>query len=252
MRKVLALGAAILLVGSAGISIAQERLQTNQSGLGVGEGVGDVSGSSTRVTTFDRSTFLDRLSQPETVYGRVFAIDLAQHRLLIETGGAGKVFDEGQEGKAGYGARTVISLNLTERSNMQTIKNLNVGDDVTIQVKEETTPDQPFGTGNKTVIEAYVIHVGATKQGFGGLGQRPDPESERAIVTNRGGITGGIAGSVTPGEIKTDITSSVGEFTGSAPCWQCEPQPGWGNAATGTKSDYGTDLSKPNLVKGLN
>jgi len=252
MRKVLALGAAILLVGSTGVSIAQERLQTNQSGLGVGEGVGDVSGSSTRVTTFDRSTFLDRLSQPETVYGRVFAIDLAQHRLLIETGGAGKVFDEGQEGKAGYGARTVISLNLTDRSNMQTIKNLNVGDDVTIQVKEETTPDQPFGTGNKTVIEAYVIHVAATKQGFGGLGQRPDPESERAIVTNRGGITGGIAGTVTPGEIKTGITSSVGEFTGSAPCWQCEPQPGWGNAATGTKSDYGTDLSKPNLVKGLN
>lgn len=252
MRKVLALGAAILIVGSAGASIAQERLQTNQSGLGVGEGVGDVSGSSTRVTTFDRTQFLDRLSQPETVYGRVFALDMAQHRLMIETGGAGKIFDQGQEGKAGYGARTVIALVIDEHSNLQSLKEINVGDDVSIQVREQTTPDHPFGTGQKLVLEAYVIHVADTRQGFGGLGQRPDPQNERSIDTNRGGITGGIAGSVLPGKIDSGITSTIGEFTGSAPCWQCEPQPGWGNAATGTKSDYGTDLAKPNLVKGLN
>jgi hypothetical protein len=252
MRNVLALGAAIIIVGAASMSIAQERLQSNQSGMGVGEGVGDVSGSSTRVTTFDRTQFLDRLSQPETVYGRVFALDLAQHRLMIETGGAGKVFDQGQEGKAGYGARTVITLVIDEHSNLQSLKEINVGDDVSIQVREQTTPEQPFGTGKKLVLEAYVIHVADTRQGFGGLGQRPDPENERSIATNRGGITGGIAGSVLPGEIKSGITSSIGEFTGSAPCWQCEPQPGWGNAATGTKSDYGTDLTKPNLVKGMN
>jgi hypothetical protein len=251
MRNVLALGAAIIFVGSVGVSMAQERLQTNQSGLGVGEGVGDVSGSSTRVTTFDRTNFLDRLSQPETVYGRLFAIDLAQNRLMIETGGAGKVFDEGQEGKSGYGARTIMTLYLTDRSNMQAIKNLNIGDDITIQVMEETTAHQPYGTGKKFVIETYVTHVDATKQGFGGLGQRPDPESERAIATNRGGITGGIAGSVLPGKIDSGITSPVGEYTGAAPCWQCEPQPGWGNAV-GNKSDYGADYNKPNLVKGQN
>ncbi|THJ24614.1 MAG: hypothetical protein CAF45_005430 [Nitrospira sp. CG24E] len=251
MRKVLALGAAIIFVGSVGVSMAQERLQTNQSGLGVGEGVGDVSGSSTRVTTFDRTNFLDRLSQPETVYGRLFAIDLAQNRLMIETGGAGKVFDEGQEGKSGYGARTIMTLHLTDRSNMQAIKNLNIGDDITIQVMEETTAHQPYGTGRKFVIETYVTHVDATKQGFGGLGQRPDPESERAIATNRGGITGGIAGSVLPGKIDSGITSPIGEYTGAAPCWQCEPQPGWGNAV-GNKSDYGADYNKPNLVKGQN
>ncbi len=251
MRNVLALGAAIIFVGSVGVSMAQERLQTNQSGLGVGEGVGDVSGSSTRVTTFDRSNFLDRLSQPETVYGRLFAIDLEQNRLMIETGGAGKVFDEGQEGKSGYGARTIMTLHLTDRSNMQAIKNLNIGDDITIQVMEETTAHQPYGTGRKFVIETYVTHIDATKQGFGGLGQRPDPESERAIATNRGGITGGIAGSVLPGKIDSGITSPVGEYTGAAPCWQCEPQPGWGNAV-GNKSDYGADYNKPNLVKGQN
>jgi hypothetical protein len=251
MRKVLALGTAILFVGSVGVSIAQERLQSNQSGMGVGTGVGDVSGSSTRVTTFDRTSFLDRLSQPETVYGRVFALDLAQNRLMIETGGAGSINDQGQEGKSGYGARTVMTLLIDEHSNMQSLKGINVGDDVSIQVREQVTENQPFGTGKKLVLEAYVVHIDATKQGFGGLGQRPDPQNERSIDTNRGGITGGIAGSVLPGEIKSGITSPVGEYTGAAPCWQCEPQPGWGNAV-GNKSDYGADYSKPNLVKGLN
>ncbi|MDP3598417.1 MAG: hypothetical protein Q8S75_15640, partial [Nitrospirota bacterium] len=77
MHKVLALGTAIVFVGSVGVSFAQERLQTNQSGMGVGTGVGDVSGSSTRVTTFDRASFLDRLSQAETMFGRVIGFDLA-------------------------------------------------------------------------------------------------------------------------------------------------------------------------------
>ena len=67
--------------------------------------------------------------------------------------------------------------------------------------------------------------------GFGGLGQRPNPGSERGIETNSGSTTGGIGGSVLPGKIDSGITSPVGEYTGSAPCWQCEPQPGWGNAS---------------------
>jgi hypothetical protein len=203
------------------------------------------------VNTFDRANFLERLSLPETVYGRVFAIDLAQNRLLVETGGAGRVSDEGQEGKAGYGARTIMTLYLTDRSNMQAIRTLNVGDDVSIQVMEETTQHQPFGTGKKIVLEAYVTNVDATKKGFGGLGQRPDPENERSIATNRGGITGGVVGAVLPGEVTGAVSTTIGEFTGAAPCWNCEPQPGWGYGDK-NKSDYGTDYTKPNLVKGLN
>jgi hypothetical protein len=252
MRKVLALGATILFVGSVSVAVAQERLQQSGSGssMGVGTGVGDISGSANRVQAFDRSAFLDRLSQPETVMGRVFALDLAQNRLMIETGGAGRMQDEGQEGKAGYGARTVMTLHLTDRSNMQAIKALNVGDDVTIQVVEETTQNQPFGTGKKIVLETTVMNVVATRQGFGGLGQRPDPTNDRALAVNGGGITGGVAGSVLPGEVSGAVSTTVGEFTGAAPCWNCEPQPGWGYG-TQNKSDYGTDLSKPNLVKGL-
>lgn len=252
MRKALALGAAILLVGTAGMAVAQERLQQSSGGssLGVGTGVGDVSGSANRVQAFDRSTFLDRLSQPETVMGRVFALDLPQHRLMIETGGAGRVQDEGQEGKVGYGARTVVTLYLTDRSNMQAIRELNVGDEVTAQVMEETSPDQPFGVGKKVVLEVSVTNVVATRKGFGGLGQRPDPLNDRALAVTGGGITGGVAGGVVPGKVGGTVDTTIGEYTGSAPCWNCEPQPGWGYQKQ-NKSDYGADLTKPNLVKGL-
>lgn len=252
MRKVLALGAAILCLGSMNVAVAQERLQQSSGGssLGVGTGVGDVSGSANRVQTYDRNNFLDRLSQPETVMGRIFALDLPQHKLLVETGGAGRLQDEGQEGKAGYGARTVITLYLTDRSNMQAIRELNVGDEITAQVMEETTTNQPYGTGKKLVVEVYVTNVVATRKGFGGLGQRPDPANDRAIVTEGGGVTGGVVGAVLPGKIAGTIDTTIGEFTGSAPCWNCEPQPGWGYQSQG-KSDYGTDAAKPNLVKGM-
>jgi hypothetical protein len=212
--------------------------------------VGDISGSANRVQAFDRNTFLDRLSQPETVMGRIFALDLPQKRLMIETGGAGRLSDEGQEGKAGYGARTIMTLYLTDRSNMEQIRNLNVGDDVAIQVVEETTKDQPFGTGRKLVLEANVLHVTATRQGFGGLGQRPDPTNDRALAVAGAGITGGVAGAVLPGTVKGAVDTGIAEFTGAAPCWNCEPQPGWGYGSQ-NKSDYGSDIAKPNLVKGL-
>ena len=246
MRKLLALGAAILLVGASGISVAQERLQTNQSGMGVGEGVGDVSGSSTRVTTFDRTQFLDRLSQAETVFGRVLAIDLPAGKIFLETGGSSH-----DEGRAGGGSMNSLVVYLDDKSNMDQIRTLNAGDDLSLQVVEATTNQQQFGTGKKLVREVVVIRGNEKLAGFGGLGQRPNPRTERGIETNSGSTTGGIGGSVLPGKIDSGITSPVGEYTGAAPCWQCEPQPGWGNAV-GNQSDYGTDYTKPNLVKGLN
>jgi hypothetical protein len=246
MRKVLALGTAFLFVGSVGVSIAQERLQTNQSGLGVGEGVGDVSGSSTRVTTFDRSSFLDRLSQAETMFGRVIGFDLAAKKMYLEMGGSSH-----DEGRAGGGAMNYRTVYFDDRTNFDQLRILEPGDDVTIQAIEETSTSNPFGTGRKIVREVTVIRGNERLAGFGGLGQRPNPRTERGIETNSGSTTGGIGGSVLPGKIDSGITSPVGEYTGAAPCWQCEPQPGWGNAV-GNQSDYGTDYTKPNLVKGMN
>jgi hypothetical protein len=86
--------------------------------------------------------------------------------------------------------------------------------------------------------------------GFGGLGQRPNPSTERAIETNSGSGTGGVVGQILPGEINQALgfMSPIGEITGAAPCWNCDPQPGWGYGTT-TKSDWGS-ADKPNYQKG--
>jgi hypothetical protein len=247
MRKVLALGAAILVVGSVSVAVAQERLQQSSGGsaMGVGTGVGDISGSPNRVQAFDRNAFLDRLSQPETIYGRVIGVDIPGKKMHLEGGGSSH-----DEGRAGGGAMNYRTVYFDDRTNMDQIRVIESGDDVTMQAVEEVTSAQPYGTGKKIVREVTVLRGNEKLAGFGGLGQRPNPMTERAIETNSGGITGGVAGSVLPGEVKGIVDSPIGEFTGAAPCWNCEPQPGWGYQ-TQNKSDYGTDASKPNLVKGL-
>ncbi|HXX75952.1 MAG TPA: hypothetical protein VEI50_12555 [Nitrospiraceae bacterium] len=252
MRNVLALGAALLLVGSVSVAMAQERLQSNQQGMGVGAGVGDVSGSSTRVTTFDRTNFIERLSQPETIYGRVLAVDIPGNKMHLETGGSSH-----DEGRAGTGAMSSLTVYLDDKTNMEAIKALQAGDDVTLQVVEATTSTQQFGTGRKLVREVSVLRANEKLAGFGGLGQRPNPMTERGIETNSGGVTGGPVGGVLPGTATGTVTTGISEFTGAAPCWNCEPQPGWGYQTVApetkvqNKSDYGTDVAKPNLVKGL-
>jgi hypothetical protein len=247
MRKVLALGAAVMIVGSVSVAVAQERLQQGASGssLGVGTGVGDISGSPGRTQAFDRNAFLDRLSLPETIYGRVLAIDFPAGKMHLETGGSSH-----DEGRAGGGAMNSLTVYFDEKTNMDQLKTLNHGDDISLQVVEATTAHQQYGTGRKIVREVYLLRGNEKLAGFGGLGQRPNPMTERAIETNSGSTTGGVAGSVLPGEVKGIVDSPIGEFTGAAPCWNCEPQPGWGYQ-TQNKSDYGTDLAKPNLVKGL-
>ena len=134
-----------------------------------------------------------------------------------------------------------------EKTNMDNIKIIQTGDDVMIQAVEMISEKQPYGTGRKMVRDVTVIRGNEKLAGFGGLGQRPDPGTERGIVTESGSNHGGVVGQILPGEIQSGITSPVGEMTGAAPCWQCEPQPGWG-FGTENRSDYGKG-EKPNLVK---
>jgi len=248
MRKVLALGATILFVGSVGVAGAQERLQqSGGSAMGVGTGVGDISGSANRVQAFDRNSFLDRLSLPETIYGRVLAVDAPAGKMHLETGGSSH-----DEGRAGSGTMNSLIVFFDDKTNMDQIRTLNTGDDISLQVIEATTNNQQYGTGRKLVREVYLLRGNEKLAGFGGLGQRPNPMTERAIETNSGGITGGVAGSVLPGKVSGTVDTTISEFTGAAPCWNCEPQPGIGFSGQ-SKSDYGAaDYNKPNLVKGLN
>jgi hypothetical protein len=239
MRKLIAMGATILLASSVGIAVAQERLPQHS---GFGTGVGENAGTGTRSQIWDKNALLERLSQPETIYGRVLAIDIPGGKIHLETGGSSH-----DEGRAGAGAMSSLTAYLDIETNMDQIRVIQTGDDVTLQVREETTPRQPYGTGKKLVREITVLRGNEKLAGFGGLGQRPDPKTERGIITENFSSHGGVVGQVLPGEIQSGITSTIGEVTGAAPCWQCEPQPGWGYG-TANKSDYGGS-DKPNLIK---
>lgn len=243
MRKAFLFGAMILLAGSVGVATAQERLP---QASGFGTGVGESSGTGTRSQIWDKNALLERLSQNETVYGRVLAIDMPGHKMHLETGGSSH-----DEGRAGTGAMSSLTVYLDAETNYDQIRVINSGDDVTLQVREETTAAQPFGTGKKLVREVTVMRGNEKLAGFGGLGQRPNPGTERGIETNSGSGTGGPVGQILPGEVTgaKGFTSTIGEITGAAPCWNCDPQPGWGYGNS-TKSDYGSS-DKPSYTKGL-
>ena len=70
MRNVLALGAAILVVGAASMSFAQERLQTNQSGLG-----GNVDRAPLKVAGQKHRTAHPRLGKGQSIAQRSGAAD---------------------------------------------------------------------------------------------------------------------------------------------------------------------------------
>jgi len=229
MRNVILLSLGVL-IGAAAPVFAQERLPQHS---GFGTGVGESSGTGTRSQIWDRSAFLERLSQPETIYGRVLAIDPPAGKLYLETGGSSH-----DEGRAGAGALSALTAYIDDQTNMEQLRMIQAGDDVSLQVVEETSPRQPYGTGRKLVREVMTLRGNETLAGFGGLGQRPDPRTERGIISNDGSTNGGIVGQVLSGEVKLGITSDIGHISGAAPCWQCEPQPGWGYDVKVPKTDW--------------
>lgn len=243
MHKVFLMGAVILLGGAVGVAVAQERLP---QASGFGTGVGESAGTGTRSQIWDKNALLERLSQPETVYGRVLAIDLPGRKMHLETGGSSH-----DEGRAGTGAMSSLTVYLDAETNMELLRVLNAGDDVIVMAREETSVSQPFGTGRKMVRDITVLRGNEKLAGFGGLGQRPNPNTERGIETNSGSGTGGPVGMILPGEVTkaSGFTSQIGEVTGAAPCWNCDPQPGWGYAGS-AKTDYGGS-DKPQMKKGL-
>ena len=129
MRNVVLMGAVILFAGSVGIAAAQERLPQNS---GFGTGVGESAGTGTRSQTWDTQAFKERLSQAETVYGRVLAIDLPGRKIHLETGGSSH-----DEGRAGSGAMSSLTLYIDADTNMEQLRSIGSGDDVIIQAREE-------------------------------------------------------------------------------------------------------------------
>ncbi len=248
MRKLGYFGAAIILVGSVSVAVAQERAPQHS---GFGSGVGESQGSGTRARVFDQDDMERYLSAPETIQGEVVGIDYAGGKLYLDMGGSSH--DERQTLRGGL---NLMQLWFDDGTNMENLKAMNKGDYVAVSAVDETTAKQKFSTGRKMVRSVYVIEGsqvlgGADNPDFGGgLGQRPDPTNYRGISTPTAGYTGVPEGGMQEGAVQGGIVSSVGVITGAAPCWQCAPQPDTVNMRTSKTiaTDYGSDRN--NFDKG--
>lgn len=248
MRKLRYFGAAIILVGSVSVAVAQERAPQHS---GFGTGVGESQGSGTRSRVFDQDDMERYLSAPETIHGEVVAIDYPAGKLYLDMGGSSH--DERQTLRGGLNLK---ELWFDAETNMENLKAVNKGDYVAVAAKDETTAAQKFSTGRKMVRTVYVLEGsqvlgGADNPDFGGgLGQRPDPTNFRGIATPTAGYTGVPEGGLQEGAVQGGITSSLGTVTGAAPCWQCAPQPDTINKRVGSTiaTDYGD--KRDNFNKG--
>jgi hypothetical protein len=102
------------------------------------------------------------------------------------------------------GAMSSLTLYIDGQTNMDQIRVLNAGDDISVQVVESPNvrADQGvYGTGRKLVREVYLFRGNEKLAGFGGLGQRPNPATERGLETNSGTVVGGPVGGVFPGTV---------------------------------------------------
>lgn len=248
MRKLRYFGAAIILVGSVSVAVAQERAPQHS---GFGSGVGESQGSGTRSRVFDQDDMERYLSAPETIQGEVVAIDYPAGKLYLDMGGSSH--DERQTLRGGLNLK---ELWFDADTNMENLKAVNKGDYVAVSAKDETTAAQKFSTGRKMVRAVYVIEGsqvlgGADNPNFaGGLGQSPDPTNYRGIATPTAGYTGVPEGGMQEGAVQGGITSSLGTVTGAAPCWQCAPQPDTVNSRNKptVATDYGD--KRDNFNKG--
>jgi len=116
---------------------------------------------------------LERLAQAETVFGRVMGIDIPGGKLWLETGGSSH-----DEGRAGTGAMSSLTLYIDDKTNLDQMRAVGTGDDISVQVVEATSPGHEFGVGHKLVREIYVFR--GNEKLAGDLALRMSAELRRA------------------------------------------------------------------------
>jgi len=188
-----ALFAIMLVVGEA---VAQERsvLQEGYSGIGTGK-IGSGPGGG-----IDNSYMRELLSKPETVYGRLWGKDIPGKKIYLETGGG-----------------SLVTLRISDRTNMENVKAVDMGNDVEVQairiyrVLGQGAFRSEVPEGDAFVLDLSVIRQAVTPtQLVPQAGYQPD--TDRGINSSDSSTLGGVGGQ----------------------CWNCYPP----------DSGYGTDYEK--------
>ena len=191
MRRVFTIGLfSIFSIMMAGTVMAQERqvLQEGYSGIGTGR-IGSGPGGG-----LDNVWMRNLLAKPETIFGRVWGVDLPGKKIYVETGGGGQ-----SATASGNTSTAVVTVELTDKTNVDSFKQVRTGDDVEIQAYRTTrvlgsgafaseVPD-----GNPKALDVSVIRrsmspfMSAPQAGY-------DPDTDRGILSKDSSLMGGVGG----------------------------------------------------------
>ena len=180
----------------AGTALAQERqvLQEGYTGIGTGR-IGSGAGQQ------DNQWMRDLLAKPETIFGRVMGIDIPGQKIHVQTGGD-----------------AIVTVRLSDKTNLEELKQIKWGDDVEIQAYRKT---RVLGSGAFAAEipegEVYMLSATVLRPAMSPFNSTPqagfDPDTDRAIKSRDSSVMGGVGGQ----------------------CFQCYP------ADSGYTSDYPTE-----------
>jgi hypothetical protein len=193
MIRVLRLSAVVLfsIMLVVGETVAQERsvLQEGFQSSGTAGGV---------TNTYMR----ELLSKPETIYGRLWGKDMPGGKIYVETGGG-----------------ALVTLRLGPKTNMETLKAIDLGNDVEVQAERHY---RKLGTGAFAAEvpegDAYIVDLSIIRQAVTPTQLVPqagyDPDTDRGIRSRDASDMGGVGGT----------------------CWNCyAPDTGYGTDYEGEK-----------------
>jgi hypothetical protein len=174
--RILAIGAfALFSIVAVGTVMAQERAVLQDIGASGRLGSG-VAG------TQDNTWMRELLSKPETVFGRLWGKDIPGGKIYVETGGG-----------------ALVTLRLGDRTNMENIKAIGIGNDVEVQAYRKT---RVVGTGANAAEaaegEPYVIEMSVIRAADNPTNLVPqagyNPDTDRGIRSRDASDMGGVGG----------------------------------------------------------
>ena len=191
MRRVFTIGLfSIFSIMMAGTVMAQERqvLQEGYSGIGTGR-IGSGPGGG-----LDNVWMRNLLAKPETIYGRVWGVDLPGKKIYLETGGGGT-----STTASGNTSTAFVTVELTDKSNVEAFRQIKTGDDVEIQAYRTTRVlgsgafSSEVPEGNPKALDVSVLRPSLLpgnqlpQAGF-------NPDTDRAINATSSSTLGGVGG----------------------------------------------------------
>ena len=179
MRRVFTIGLfSIFSIMMAGTVMAQERqvLQEGYSGTGTGK-IGSGPGGG-----LDNVWMRNLLGKQETVYGLVWGVDLPGKKIYVQTGGD-----------------ALVTVELTDKSNVEAFRQIKTGDDVEIQAYRTTRVlgsgafSSEVPDGNPKALDVSVLRSTVAPSNL--LPQAGfNPDTDRAIDAKSSSTMGGTGG----------------------------------------------------------